>query len=179
MASYHGIDPEAPGHVHPAVANSAILLDTDSTYHHTDRVAHHDFPAQPEKAPGTTMRYDSGEDKWVVVSPDGERLMTHEFDGMRMSVSWKAQCFATEEDRQKYKDHSDDLTKDMVFEALTADLRARGIDVPEDRGELIKLCLKTYVTEFPRPEAVAETWAAVEGSSFHLGGSGTDVAAAK
>ena len=53
MASYHSLDPSAPGLVHPAEYNTAVLLDTDSTYHHTDRVAHHDFPAQPEKAPGT------------------------------------------------------------------------------------------------------------------------------
>ena len=176
MASYHAIDPNAPGYVHPALANSAVLLDTDSTYHHTDRVAHHDSPAQPEKAPGTTMRYDFDEEKWAVIAPDGERLLLHKFDDMRMSVSWKAQCFATEEDRQKYKDHTDDLTKDSVFKVLTADLLERGVEVPEERGELIRLCLKTYVTEFPRPAAVAETWAVVDDSSFHLGGSGLDLA---
>ena len=33
-----------------------------------------------------------------------------------MSVSWKAQCFMDEEERQKYRDHSDDLTKEKVFE---------------------------------------------------------------
>ena len=33
-----------------------------------------------------------------------------------MSVSWKAQCFMDEEEQRKYKDHSDDLTKEKVFE---------------------------------------------------------------
>lgn len=87
MASYHHPDPQMPGVVHPAAFNSAVLLDTDSTYHHTDRVSHQDFPAQPEKAPGTVMRYIAAEDAWAVESAQGERLATHKFDDMRMSVS--------------------------------------------------------------------------------------------
>ena len=39
MASYHPPDPQMPGVVPPAAFNSAVLLDTDSTYHHTDRIA--------------------------------------------------------------------------------------------------------------------------------------------
>ena len=62
------------------------------------------------------MRCDDASGLWVVSSAAGEVLSTHSFEDMRMSVSWKAQCFMDEEERQKYRDHSDDLTKEKVFE---------------------------------------------------------------
>ena len=170
MASYHGLSPHEPGIVHPARFNTAVLLDTDSTYHHTDRVAHREHPPQPEKEPGTVMHFDASSGVWVVSSACGERLFTHNFDDMRMSVSWKARCFRDEGEKRTYEDHTDDLTKEAVFATLVADMQRRGLlgdDVPGP-GELIPLLIRTYVTDFPRPQAVAETWSAVSDSSFNL-----------
>ena len=55
---------------------------------------------------------------------------------------------------------------------LIADLKEREIILQdeeqqllrgENRGDLIKLMLETYVTEFPRPDAVAKTWSPIGG----------------
>ena len=71
--------------------------------------------------------------RWEVRAA-GETLLGYEFADVRLSVLWKAYCFATEEEAAAYDDHTDDLTPELVTELFRADLTARGIafDEPGD-----------------------------------------------
>lgn len=65
----------------------------------------------------------SGGDVWHLVS-DGKVLQRYRSSDLRMSFVWRARCFASEEEKAKFSEHS----VVSVAEALTklvADLRAR------------------------------------------------------
>ena len=49
---------------------------------------------------------------------------------MRVSLSWKALVFRDEHEARAFDEHTDDLTVATVLEVLTADLTARGVEVP-------------------------------------------------
>ena len=68
---------------------------------------------------------------------------------MRLLVHWSAELYADREEAEKAFDHSDDLTTDVVFERLLADLRARGVKVAEPTDPLhdsdfIRALIATY-----------------------------------
>ena len=50
----------------------------------------------------------------------------YEFEDVRVSISWKAQVFASKEQEALYRNHEDDLTLELVVETLLADLAAKG-----------------------------------------------------
>ena len=105
-------------------------------------------PATPSSAEATT----AGE-RWVLVDVrSGEDRATYGWDELRLSVSWKAYCFATDADRDAWRTHADDLTEDAVVDRLVADLADRGLvdgDPPRDK-ELGLLLIDTYV-RYPSP----------------------------
>src|SRR5262249_56126759 len=53
---------------------------------------------------------------------------------IRFLVHWGAQVYMDDEELRVAQDHSDDLTRERVFEILIADLRARGetFELPRD-----------------------------------------------
>ena len=68
---------------------------------------------------------------------------------MRLLVHWSAELYADMDEVEKNMDHSDDLTHDVVFERLLADLRARGVDVAEPSDPMhdptfIRALIATY-----------------------------------
>ncbi len=103
--------------------DTAVVLDTDSVFHGVDRV--------------------EGDDSWLTGASMGDRLYPLEdgtwelqgergpvarFDGdaLRFSVSWKAYCFTDEADRQRWRNHDDEIDLDTILDTLEADLRAHG-----------------------------------------------------
>jgi hypothetical protein len=103
--------------------NTAILLDTDSTFHGVDRVRDR-RESLPDLAPGMELVYD-GDGAWYVCS-GGKMLARYRWKDLRFSVSWKAYCYADEAERRAVHEHSDDLTRKQVIDTLVADLRQRG-----------------------------------------------------
>lgn len=141
--------PDGPVSHHRIRANTALVLDTDSVFHGVDRVADDSPEVLPEVPEGAELHHGGG-DRWVVRGPDGEVVGEHTWDELRFSVSWKAYCFADEADRDRWRDHSEDLTEGRVLDVLVADLAERGLaepDVARDR-ELGLLLIDTYV-RFP------------------------------
>jgi hypothetical protein len=127
--------------------NTAILLDTDSVFHGVDRVGGPDAPIAALK-PGMNLQFDGG--KWRIRDGD-EVVATYDWPQVRYSVSWKAYCFVDEDERRRWREHTDDLTLDFILDRLTDDLRERGVldgDPPEDENELGKLLIHEYI-EFP------------------------------
>jgi len=146
--------PDGPGGAPatvPAAHNTAILLDTDSVFHGVDRVAEGPAPLPPLRI-GMRLTYEEG-DRWRVGEGD-EAVVRYDWDDLRFSVSWKAYCFPDESSRRAMHEHTDDLTRAQVMDALLDDLRRRGRLEGEVPGgtDLALLLIDEYV-RFPAPAA--------------------------
>ncbi len=123
--------PDGPLVHHAIRTNTALVLDTDSVFHGVDRVAAVAADAMPPIRPGCGLSAEG--DRWVLRSPDDGVLAEYDWSELRLSVSWKAYCFASEGERDRWRDHTDDLTLDTIIETLRADVSARrGVEVPRD-----------------------------------------------
>ncbi len=148
--AYYPDGPDAPAQTIPAAHNTAVVMDTDSTFHGVDRVAQ----AAPELPPieqGMRVRY-AGDGRWTCGHPDQPPVAEYTWDDLRFSVSWKAYCYADDAERQMVADHTDDLTHEQVMAMLLADLRERGRlgdDLP-DPTELGLLLIREYI-RYPAP----------------------------
>lgn len=139
--------PDAPAAAHQVRNDSALVLDTDSVFHGVGRVGGPDAGVAPLR-PGMSLDF-AGDDTWVVHDGDST-VATYRWDELRFSVSWKAYCFESTEERDAWRAHADDLTIDVVLDRLVADLRARGRigdTVPADE-ELAKVLVDEYI-RFP------------------------------
>jgi hypothetical protein len=141
---------DAPPVAHPVRFNTALMMDTDSVFHGVDRVRE-TSAAVDELKPGMRLMH-MGQRRWAVC--DGEREVTsYRWDELRFSVSWKAYCFSSEDERRAWAEHSDDLSVDFVVDRMLADLDARGLMPAGPRpegGALIELIIDSY-TKFPKP----------------------------
>jgi hypothetical protein len=153
LAFYPNGATDAP-QVLEATSNSAIVLDTDSVFHGVDRVGPVDsepFPVQP----GNVLVYD-GDGLWSVRRAAGsdERLLELAWHDIRFSVSWKAYCFADEQERETWRLHADDLSLERILDVLLDDLRHRAVlaagERPSDH-ELALLLIDTY-ERYPEPQ---------------------------
>ncbi|MEP6625406.1 MAG: hypothetical protein ABJC79_13250 [Acidimicrobiia bacterium] len=123
--------PDGPLVHHPIHTNTALVLDTDSVFHGVDRVAPVAADAMPAIRPGCGLSAEG--ERWVLRSPDDAVLTDYDWSELRLSVSWKAYCFADDRARDRWREHSDDLTLDAILEILRADASARrGVVVPRD-----------------------------------------------
>jgi hypothetical protein len=129
--------------------DTAVLLDTDTVFHGVDRVGRPDSPA-PDLGDRPELRF-VGDGRWEVHGgPAGPIGLG--WEDLRFSVSWKAYCFADEDERRAWAEHVDDLTLDAILVRLEADLRDRGRLVgerPEPR-EFATLLIREHI-RFPEP----------------------------
>lgn len=117
--------------MHPIRSNTALVLDTDSVFHGVDRVS----PVVGDAMPPIRVGCELGAvgDRWVMSGPDGEVVATYDWSELRLSVSWKAYCFADDSARTAWRTHADDLTLDAILDTLVADLSdRRGTQVARD-----------------------------------------------
>jgi hypothetical protein len=149
--AYYPDGPAGPAATYPPRHNTAAVLDTDTVFHGVDRVEGDDGPLRQFR-PGMRL-HPEADGRWTVRSADGATVLAeYADDDLRYSVSWKAYCFATDDERRAWADHADDLTLDRILADLVADLRARGRlaaddPVPDDE-ELGRLLVDEYV-RFP------------------------------
>lgn len=144
--------PDGPLTRHAIRTNTALVLDTDSVFHGVDRVATVAAAAMPRIEAGCGLRAEG--DRWVLRSPSSDVLADYDWSELRLSVSWKAYCFASDTDRGTWSDHADDLSLDTILEALRADLSARrAVDIP--RNADLGLALIDEYIRFPAIHASA------------------------
>lgn len=145
--------PDGDPVVHRVRADTALVLDTDSVFHGVDPIAPGVEP--PTGITGSTLR--AGDDgRWELADEAGTVVGRYAWEELRLSVSWKAYCFADAAERDRWRDHSDDLTADQVVATLVDDLVARGVaapDVARDR-DLGLLMIDEYV-RYPAAVAAA------------------------
>ncbi|CAE7028686.1 folD [Symbiodinium natans] len=103
-----------------------------------------------------------GDEQWELRS-DGEVLQTYNSSDLRMTIVYRARCFASEEERLRFRAGAaeDQLSLEAVLGRLTEDLvrrqkLSRASAQSIDRLDLATLLLDTYV-QYPLP-AWAEAW---------------------
>ncbi len=124
--------PDEPPVVHEgAIYNTAIVGDNDFMWH---RVRPLGDPADGmvQLSLDSELTSDDGRD-WHIDEPDVGEVARFARDALRVSISWKATVYFSEDDRRRHEDHSDDLDGEAVLERFAADLTARDLDptVPE------------------------------------------------
>jgi hypothetical protein len=142
--------PDGPVAVHKTRPNTAMVLDTDTVFHGVGRVADVAAEDLPPLRPGMTLDY-AGDDTWIVHDADNPEVIRYAWEELRFSVSWKAYCFADEDERDAWREHTHDLTLDRILDTLVSDLAARGrveADVARN-AHLGRLLIDEYVP-FPR-----------------------------
>ena len=139
--------PEGPAERVGLRHNTSVMLDADALFHGVDRVGGADLPAPPIR-PGMTL-HSVDDETWEV--RDGDRVVArYGWGEIRLSIQWKAHCFADEAARQRMESGEDRLTVERVRIRLIEDLRDRGLledEVPGDT-DLAMLLMNTYVA-FP------------------------------
>lgn len=142
--------PDAPPRRLAVRRNSAIVLDTDSVFHGIEPLALRDVEL-PRIEPGARLHRDP-DGAWSVRA-NGEVLARYAWDELRLSISWKAWCFADEEEARIDAAHEDDLDLPTILDTFVADLKARGrITSRPDDERLARLILDEYI-RFPGEEA--------------------------
>jgi hypothetical protein len=145
--------PDGACTLHPAVPNTALVLDTDTLFHGVDPVGGAAVPAPPVTGDAELRRADERGDRWTLVDvATGDARATYGWDELRLSVSWKAYCFSDECERDAWQHHSDDLEVGTAVDRLVDDLRARGLvdGEPARDRDLGLLLIDTYI-RFPSP----------------------------
>ncbi len=145
----------------PVRHNTAILLDTDSTFHGVDRVSESRVP-MPDLKPGMQLTWD-GDDRWIL-SNGSEVLARYGFRDLRFSISWKAYCYADAAEERLVREHRDDLSRAQVLEVLSEDLRRRGRIEGALPGEtdLALMIIGEYI-QYPPPAPAADASARATG----------------
>jgi len=102
----------------------------------------------PPIEPGVRLHRDD-DGRWSIRHGSQVRA-AYNWDDLRLSVSWKAWCFADEAELHLNDDHSDDLTLEQILDTFVGDLRQRGkIGSRPDDETLARLILDEYI-RFPR-----------------------------
>ncbi|MCA9538621.1 MAG: hypothetical protein KC620_07015 [Myxococcales bacterium] len=128
--------PEAPSTRLPVVVDQAVVFDSERLFHGVARVGAAGGPA-PTVAPGARIAWQGG--AWHV-SDRGREVTTWRFDEVRVTIQWKAKCYADAADRARSAEGEDDLTREEAIEMLVADLRYRG-RMPAERPDDTALAL--------------------------------------
>ncbi|MCP3913562.1 MAG: hypothetical protein GY713_21760 [Actinomycetia bacterium] len=113
-------------------ANQAVMADNEYTYHRVCQVgAAEDFRPHNRVPYSATLELD--DDQWVI-RDEGVDLARYQRGEIRMSVLWKAYCFADQAQADAFTSGADSLTPAQIVDLFQADLRHRGksIDPPEN-----------------------------------------------
>ncbi len=107
--------------------NTAVVGDNDFMYHRVEAVGDGRFALVPIDS---LLSFDAAADRWRISKGDRD-FGNFGRDDVRISISWKAECFHDAEEARVFDEHLDDLTFDQVLGIWRADCDARGIALPE------------------------------------------------
>lgn len=128
----------------PAQHNSAILIDTDVTFHGVQRVAE-GLPDLPQVGQSTRLHF-CGDDNWELRESE-DVIGIFSWSKIRYSISWKAYCFVDDEAERLWRSGFDDLSTTDIINTLKMALRDRGLlrNAEPDPTELALLLVHTFV----------------------------------
>jgi hypothetical protein len=128
--------------------NKGVVVQNELMFHRGDPVGRPDERDIPGLKHRSLIGYDADRDDWTITT-DGEVIRRYAPNEMRLLVHWSAEIYSDMAEVEKNLDHSDDLTHDIVFTRLLADMRRRGVDVAEPTDPLhdqqfIRALIATY-----------------------------------
>ena len=159
------------GHVYPVEEGLAVVLDTDSYFHHSAQArARHSVPGQGVEVPCVPLHcsVEHSQAGWRVVEGGTGRVVeVVQEEDIRFSVSCKFHIFGSEREAREYEDPPARLTPELLIQTMKDDLIAKG-KIPEDWASadcpLYKLgysFYKEYIQALaPTTTHVEKTWAA-------------------
>jgi hypothetical protein len=106
--------------------------------------------------------YDVDRDDWAITTDD-DVIRRYQPEETRLLVHWSAELYSDMQELEKSLDHSDDLTTDLIFDRLIADMENRGLKVgepsdPMHDSDFIRSLIATYTIApttdwIPKPAA--------------------------
>jgi hypothetical protein len=140
-------------------SGSVVMLDADTIFHGVDRVMGDDSAVRSVSRDSRTRLVNQSQRHWVYrVIPGDEETnasgtdFSYASEDLRFSASWKAYCFADEDERRAWVDHTDDLREDLIMDALVTEMCERGALTTQDHGlsdtDLALLMIDTFI-QFP------------------------------
>ena len=128
--------------------DKGVVVQNEVMFHRGDPVGRPEDRDIPGLKHRSLLEYRDPSDDWAITT-DGEVIRTYKPEEMRLLVHWSAEVFSDREELEKSLDNSDDLTTDVVFDRLLADMRARGVSVAEPSdplhdSEFIRSLIATY-----------------------------------
>jgi hypothetical protein len=137
-----------PRHLEHPLWNKGVVVQNEAMFHRGDPVGRPDERDILGLKNRSVIGYDEGLDEWRITT-DGDVIRRYRPDQMRFLVHWSAEVYADMDEVKKNMDHSDDLTHDIVFEQLLADMRAKGVRIAEPSdplhdGDFIRALIATY-----------------------------------
>ena len=135
-----------------ATHNSAILIDTDRVFHGVERVTPIGSEL-PEIDKGASLNY-LGDGHWRLKNAAGDELVDYNWQALRYSISWKAYCFQSEQERALWASGADDLTVEQILGTLEDECRRLGALEGErpDPTSFAQLLVGTFIG-FPKAAA--------------------------
>ncbi len=113
-------------------SNTAVVGDNDFMYHRVEQVGDGRIAMVPIDS---HLGYDAAASRWSITK--GERTYgSFDRDDIRISISWKAECFHDAEDARVFDEHLDDLTFEQVLATWRADCDERGVALPDTADPL-------------------------------------------
>lgn len=139
----------------PPFHNTAIVSDNSQMFHRREANGPKDLRDCPDLDIHTVVEW-AGDDQWVLTN-DGVEIGRFTEENRRALFHWTGLVFQDKAEVMTYLEHTDDLTLDMVFETLIADMKTKGLSFPEPSDplndpEFIALLTKTYAmspSEYP------------------------------
>jgi hypothetical protein len=139
---------------------AVVVLDADSIFHGVDRVGGDDSGIRSAAAGRVRLRIRPGR-TWELLTgggPDAVERFVYTSDELRFSVSWKAYCFADEDDLVRWRTHSDDLDVSQIKSVLVTELARRGAltnPVQNLSDRVLALLMIDSFVRFPEVRAAA------------------------
>ena len=140
---------EAPRQINAPMWGRAVVVENEKMFH----TAESNGPAAMRRPAGLGINSMMGADPadptgWQITT-DGKVIQKIPEEEFRFLVHWGAEVFMDMAELRRSLDHTDDLTHDMVFETIIADLKARGatFEMPTDPltdKAFIGLLTRTY-----------------------------------
>jgi len=151
----------APARLEHPLWNKGVVVQNEMMFHRGDPVGRPEERDIRGLKHRSLIGYDEDRNDWAITT-DGDVIRRYQPGEMRLLVHWSAEIYQDMDEVKKNMDHSDDLSHDIVFERLLADMRARGVSVAEPNDplhdrEFIRALIATYSikpsTDWATPDA--------------------------
>jgi hypothetical protein len=120
--SYWPDGPAGPSRSLAPASNTALVGDNDRMFHRVNAVGD---PGRWRPVPRDALLRYAGGDRWEL--RDGSDLVeTYDFSEIRISLSWKAEVFADDAERERRSAHLDDLPAGQAVSIMAEALTSRG-----------------------------------------------------